>query len=179
MQRLLLSARYLINLAVLSALFGAAAILIYGVIVLAHIIIKMFESREFNVEASKIVSLEFIELIDLLFLGIVLYIIALGLYHLFIDGSLRLPRWLKVEDFEELKIILISVVIVILAINFTGAVVDWNNSATIVNLGLAIGAVLAGLGLILYVRKLPHHHPGEPPSREPNPLPSSDPSQHP
>jgi hypothetical protein len=68
MQRLLLSARYLINLAVLSALFGAAAILIYGVIVLAHIIIKMFESREFNVEASKVVSLEFIELIDLLFL---------------------------------------------------------------------------------------------------------------
>jgi uncharacterized membrane protein YqhA len=153
MQRLLLSARYLINLAVLSALFGAAAILIYGVIVLAHIVIKMFESREFNVEASKIVSLEFIELIDLLFLGIVLYIVALGLYHLFIDGSLRLPRWLKVEDFEELKIILISVVIVILAINFTGAVVDWDHSATIVNLGLAIGAVLAGLGLILYVRK--------------------------
>jgi len=60
MQRLLLSARYLINLAVLSALFGAAAILIYGVIVLIHIVLKLFESREFNVEASKILSLEFI-----------------------------------------------------------------------------------------------------------------------
>jgi len=178
MQRLLLSARYLINLAVLSALFGAAAILIYGVIVLAHIVLKMFESREFNVEASKIVSLEFIELIDLLFLGIVLYIIALGLYHLFIDGSMRLPRWLKIEDFEELKIILISVVIVILAINFTGAIVDWNGSAMIVNLGLAIGAVLAGLGLILFVRKLPHHHPKERHLREEHELPPRDPSLH-
>lgn len=178
MQRLLLSARYLINLAVLSALFGAAAILIYGVIVLAHIVIKMFESREFNVEASKVVSLEFIELIDLLFLGIVLYIVALGLYHLFIDGSLRLPRWLKVEDFEELKIILISVVIVILAINFTGAVVDWNNSAMIVNLGLAIGTVLAGLGLILYVRKLPHQQPEERRPKDLHELHPHDPSLH-
>jgi uncharacterized membrane protein YqhA len=161
MNRLLVSARYLINLAVLSALAGSAVILIYGVIVLFHIIIRVFEAREFTVEASKVVSLGFIELIDLLFLGVVLYIIALGLYHLFIDGSLRLPRWLKVEDFEELKIILVSVVIVILAINFTGVVVDWDGNAAILNLGLAIGAVVAGLGLIFYVRKIPHPHQAE------------------
>jgi uncharacterized membrane protein YqhA len=152
MNRLLLSSRYLVNLAVIAALIGAAAILIYGVFVLGHLVIELFSSRNFTSEAVKNITLGFIQLIDLLFLGVALYIIALGLYHLFIDTSLRLPQWLKIEDFDELKIILLSVVIVILAVNFTGVVVDWDGSGAILNLGLAIAAVIVGLGLILYVR---------------------------
>ncbi|WP_088889650.1 YqhA family protein [Leptolyngbya ohadii] len=158
MNRLLLSSRYLVNLAVIAALVGAAAILIYGVIVLIHLMIELIQSRTFTSEAVKSITLSFIQLIDLLFLGVALYIIALGLYHLFIDTSLRLPRWLKIENFDELKIILLSVVIVILAINFTGVVVDWDGSAAILNLGLAIAAVIAGLGLIFYVRLIASHH---------------------
>jgi uncharacterized membrane protein YqhA len=153
MNRLLLSSRYLVNLAVIVALIGAAAILVYGVVVLIHLIIELVEARVFTVNAVKNITLSFIQLIDLLFMGV----IALGLYHLFIDSSLRLPRWLKIEDFDELKVILMSVVIVILAVNFTGIVVDWDGSAEILNLGLAIAAVIAGLGLILYVRVLSHH----------------------
>ena len=158
MNRLLLSSRYLVNLAVIAALVGSAAILIYGLIVLAHLMIQLINARDFTNEAIKNITLSFIQLIDLLFLGVALYIIALGLYHLFIDSSLRLPRWLKIEDFDELKVILMSVVIVILAVNFTGIVVDWDGSAAILNLGLAIAAVITGLGLILYVRVISSHH---------------------
>lgn len=165
MNRLLLSSRYLVNLAVIAALVGSGAILIYGLIVLAHLMIELINARNFTNEAIKNITLSFIQLIDLLFLGVALYIIALGLYHLFIDSSLRLPRWLKIEDFDELKVILMSVVIVILAVNFTGIVVDWDGTAAILNLGLAIAAVITGLGLILYVRVLSSHHSesGEPP----------------
>jgi uncharacterized membrane protein YqhA len=158
MNRLLLSSRYLVNLAVIAALIGAAAILIYGVFILGHLVIGLFSSRNFTSEAVKNITLGFIQLIDLLFLGVALYIIALGLYHLFIDTSLRLPQWLRIEDFDELKVILVSVVIVILAVNFTGIVVDWDGSAAILNLGLAIAAVITGLGLILYVRMISSHY---------------------
>ncbi|MFM7427526.1 MAG: YqhA family protein [Elainella sp.] len=158
MNRLLLSSRYLVNLAVIAALAGAAAILFYGVIVLIHLMIELINSRTFTSEAIKIITLNFIQLIDLLFLGVALYIIALGLYYLFIDTSLRLPRWLKIDDFDELKLILLSVVIVILAINFTGVVVDWDGSAAILNLGLAIAAVIVGLGFIFYVRLIASRH---------------------
>ncbi|MFM7424000.1 MAG: YqhA family protein [Elainella sp.] len=158
MKSLLSSSRYLINLAVITALAGSFSILIGGVLTAINVIWEMFRSREFTVEASKAVSIGFIEVIDLLFLGIVFYIFAIGLYHLFIDGSLRLPRWLKVEDFEELKIILISVVIVILTINFAGAVVDWDGSSSILQLGLSIALVIAAIGAILYVRKVPKFH---------------------
>lgn len=158
MNRLLLSSRYLVNLAVIAALVGAAAILVYGVIVLGHLMIELISAGNFTREAIKTITLGFIQLIDLLFLGVALYIIALGLYHLFIDSSLRLPHWLKIEDFDELKVILMSVVIVILAVNFTGITVDWDGSAAILNMGLAIAAVIIGLGLILYVRIISHHH---------------------
>jgi uncharacterized membrane protein YqhA len=158
MNRLLLSSRYLVNLAVIAALAGAGAIMVYGLLVLVHLIIELFSSRNFTIEAVKNIMLGFIQLIDLLFLGVALYIIALGLYHLFIDTSLRLPRWLKIEDFDELKVILMSVVIVILAVNFTGIVIDWDGSTAILNLGLAIAAVITGLGLILYVRLISSHH---------------------
>lgn len=157
MNRLLLSSRYLINLAVIAALVGSAAIFLYGVVVLGHLMIELIHARDFTSVAVKMITIGFIQLIDLLFLGVALYIIALGLYHLFIDSSLRLPRWLKIEDFDELKIILMSVVIVILAVNFTGIVVDWDGSAAILNLGLAIAAVITGLGLILYVRVISYH----------------------
>ncbi|WP_416672943.1 YqhA family protein [Egbenema bharatensis] len=108
MNRLLLSSRYLVNLAVIAALVGATAILIYGLFVLAHIMIVLINSHDFTREAINTITLSFIQSIDLLFLSIALYIIALGLYHLFIDRSLRLPNWLKIDDFDELKVILVS-----------------------------------------------------------------------
>lgn len=159
MNRILWASRYLVVLAVLSALVGAAVVLLFGVSVLVHLIIELAQAGSVSGAAMKAISLRFIQLIDLLFLGVALYIVALGLYHLFIDASLRLPRWLKIEDFDELKIILISVVILILVINFTGVVLDWDGSTAILHLGLAVAAVIAALGLILYVRALSFRHP--------------------
>ena len=152
MERLLLSARYLIYLAVGSALVGSAAILIFGAIVTLRNIGGMFLVAEFTTEASKKVALDAIEALDLLFLGVVLYITAIGLYHLFIDSSLRLPRWLVLEEFEDLKVILVSVVMVILVINFASSLLELTNSADVLNLGAGISLIIASIGLIFYVR---------------------------
>jgi uncharacterized membrane protein YqhA len=75
------------------------------------------------------------------------------LYHLFIDSTLPLPRWLKIEEFEELKVTLIGVIAVLLVVNFTGQVLDWDGTPNILALGTEIGLVLAAIGFILYVRK--------------------------
>ncbi len=53
MNRLLLSSRYLVNLAVVAALVGAVAILVYGVIVLVHLIIELIYARNFTGKAIK------------------------------------------------------------------------------------------------------------------------------
>jgi uncharacterized membrane protein YqhA len=153
MKRLLLSARYLIYLAVASALVGSAAILIFGAIVTLRNVGSMFLTAEFTTEASKNVALEAIEALDLLFLGVVLYITAIGLYYLFINSSLRLPHWLVLEEFEDLKVVLTSVVMLLLVINFASSVLELPNAADVFNLGAGISLVIASIGLILYVRR--------------------------
>ncbi|PSR17945.1 hypothetical protein C8255_10050 [filamentous cyanobacterium CCP3] len=166
MGRLLLITRYLIFLAVGSALLGSAAILIFGAIVTLRNVGDMFWVAEFTTEASKKVALNAIEALDLLFLGVVLYITALGLYYLFIDSSLSLPRGLVLEGFEDLKVILVSVVMVILVINFASSLLELTDTADILNLGLGISLVIASIGLILYVRsyKSKKAHPDSLPS---------------
>ena len=79
---------------------------------------------------------------------IVLYIVALGLYDLFIDDKLPMPSWLVIRDIDDLKEKLIGVVIVLLAVTFLSNVVTWNGNPNIVALGAAIGLVLLGLGYV-------------------------------
>jgi len=152
MERLLLNARYLIYLAVASALAGSAAILFFGAIITLRNIGSMFLAAEFTTAASKEVALDAIEALDLLFLGVVLYITAIGLYHLFINPSLRLPGWLVLEEFEDLKVILVSVVMVILVINFASSLLELTDPGDVLSLGAGISLVIASIGLILYIR---------------------------
>jgi uncharacterized membrane protein YqhA len=88
-------------------------------------------------------------MIDLFLLGAVLYIVSLGLYELFIDDKLPTPSWLIVTNLNDLKSILIGVVVVLLAVTFLGYVVTWNGNSNILALGIAVGLVLLALGYLL------------------------------
>jgi len=87
----------------------------------------------------------FIEVADIFLLAVVLYIMALGLYELFIDPNLPLPEWLVVRSLEDLKEKLIGVVVVVLAIFFLGRVIESENPLELLYLGVAIAAVIASL----------------------------------
>jgi uncharacterized membrane protein YqhA len=54
--------------------------------------------HEFGADGAKHVSVEVIILVDLFPLGTVLYVVAVGLYQLFINSNLRTPSWLKITD---------------------------------------------------------------------------------
>ena len=92
-----------------------------------------------------------IEVTDIILLGTVLYIVALGLYQLFIDQTLVLPRWLKVDDLADLKRDLIGVVVVLLGVSFLGEVVNWEGQDDILPLGAGIALVIAALGFNLWL----------------------------
>jgi uncharacterized membrane protein YqhA len=77
--------------------------------------------------------------------------VALGLYQLFIDQSLALPRWLKVNDLSDLKRDLIGVVVVLLGVSFLGEVVNWEGQRELLPLGAAVAVVIAALGFILWL----------------------------
>jgi uncharacterized membrane protein YqhA len=145
LRTILASSRFFIAIAVAGAFLAAVSLITYAAIVVVEHTWQAF-SHEINDENAKTLAVDFIELIDLFLLGTVLYIVALGLYELFIDDQLPMPRWLLIRDLDDLKDKLLGVVIVLLGVTFLGKVVTWNGDQSILYFGIAISSVIAALG---------------------------------
>lgn len=99
--------------------------------------------------AKKEAVLEFIELADVFLLSTVLYIMALGLFELFIDDSLPLPAWLEIHSLDDLKKKLVGVVAVVLAVTFLGSVIKGTEAQALMYEGVGIGAIVVAMGYFL------------------------------
>lgn len=134
LRRILAGSRYLVLIAVFGSFLASVLVLIYGGLAVVSIILEVLAHATFTVEGSKGLAVACIEVIDLFLLGTVLYIVALGLYELFIDEHLPTPSWLVITTLDDLKSKLLGVIIVLLAVTFLAAVVTWDGSMTIVAL---------------------------------------------
>ncbi len=139
----------MVIIAVIGSFLASIVVLIYGGLTVLGIVFNVFTHGLFTVEGAKHLAVECIEVIDLFLLGTVLYIVALGLYELFIDESLPTPDWLVIANLDDLKAKITGVIIVLLAVTFLAEVVTWNGSTNILALGIAVGLVLFALGYIL------------------------------
>lgn len=99
-------------------------------------------------------SVQFLKLIDSILLGTVLYIIALGLFQLFFQPDLPMPDWLRLRNLSELKESVIEVILVLLGVLFVSRAVSWSGGREILDFGLSIAAVVAALGLVLWIGHL-------------------------
>ena len=151
--------RFIIGLAVLGSFVGSAILLVIATISLFNLAwneIVNFDPETLGGRHIDRLAVELIEITDVILLGTVLYIVALGLYQLFIDQNLPLPRWLKVNDLTDLKRDLIGVVVVLLGVSFLGEVVNWEGDRDLLPLGAAIALVIAALGFILWLTPNKH-----------------------
>lgn len=144
-ERLLLRSRYLILIAVVGSFVAATTSLIYGGIQAFLIVANTIASGSVTGKGAKKLALQFIEVVDLLLLGTVFYIIAIGLYELFINKDLPVPAWLHIHDLNDLKNKLISVLIVVMGVLFLGQVIGWDGERDLLPFGAAIGLVIAAL----------------------------------
>lgn len=115
---------------------------------------RLSASSPFGYDNLKELSIVLIQAIDIFLLATVLYIIALGLYELFIDESLDLPNWLEVRTLDDLKGRLLGVIVVILPVTFLGKLVEWRKGQDILWLGLAVGSVMLSIAAIQYIAVL-------------------------
>ncbi|TNF58834.1 MAG: YqhA family protein [Rhodobacteraceae bacterium] len=139
------ASRFLIVLAVLGSLLAATTLLIYGLLEAWFLVTQTIETGEISRKGAKALAIEFIEIVDLFLLGTVFYIIALGLYELFIDTNIRVPDWLTIKTLDDLKNKLIGVVIVVLGVLFLGQVVSWNGETDLLRYGGGVAVVIAAL----------------------------------
>jgi uncharacterized membrane protein YqhA len=142
--RFLASSRYLIFIAVLGTLIGATTLLIYGAVE-TFTVVRGIISPSVDTLKAKGLLLAFIELTDLFLLATVLYVIAIGLFELFVDDRLDLPNWLEIHDLNDLKEKLIGVLIVVMAVLFLGQVVTWDGEQDLLRYGAGIALVIGSL----------------------------------
>jgi uncharacterized membrane protein YqhA len=154
--KLLTGSRFIILIAVIGSALAALASLLYGGAKTIQAIGDILQGV--SDKASKSVIVSFIEVIDLFLIGTVFYIIALGLYELFIDDRLEMPAWLVIRSLDDLKSKLINSIVVIMGVYFLGALVDWNGEASLLVLSGAIALIIGALTLFQFVQTRNNGH---------------------
>lgn len=149
-QCLLARSRYLIIIAVVGSFLAALTLIVYGGIEALVLVVETVTTGTVSSKGAKALALAFIELVDLFLLGTVFYIIAMGLYELFISDAIPLlPSWLEIHDLDDLKDKLASVVVVVMGVLFLGQVVTWDGQRDLLGYGIAIALVIAALTYFL------------------------------
>lgn len=159
MQRVLGGTRFLIVLPVLGLAIAASVFFVFGGFGLIRLLVEIavgafgaiFSASHENATAERgLIIFEVVEYVHLFLVGTVLYITAIGLYQLFIQ-EIKFPNWLKVDSTEELETNLIGVTVVVLAVNFMGAVF-LRGTEGLLDYGAGIALPIAALGLFIGLR---------------------------
>ena len=150
---MLRGSRYLVMAAVFGAIAAAFALFSYGFVRTMLIVWQTLSDPQLSSKGGKLLMLAFIEIFDLFLLGTVLLIMGVSLYTLFVDTRMKLPGWLQANSFDDLKINLVAVVIVVMGVTFLGHVVAWDGETDLLRLGLATSLMTAVLTLFLWVAK--------------------------
>jgi uncharacterized membrane protein YqhA len=155
MTRFLLGTRYLILVPILGLAIAATFFFIFGGISLISLLVELLlDAFGFAKEAVEpgegVIIFEVVEHVHIFLIGTVLYITAVGLYQLFIH-EIDFPEWLKIDNTEELETNLIGVTVVVLAVNFMGAIFV-GGTDNLLQYGAGIALPIAALGVFVALR---------------------------
>lgn len=139
----------------LLTLIAVLGIIIISIAMFCFSFYKIFDlGRMFflgDLDTGKVI-VKSLKAIDSVLLGVIFFIIALGLYELFIEPIEGLPEWFSMKDLDQLKAKMIKVIIVVVAVSFTGRIVTWDGNTNLLGYGIGIGAVIFALSYFLNVK---------------------------
>jgi len=137
--------RFVVGLPVIGLFVGAVTLVVLATVEVGRAVVHAIQGDL----SKKAAVLEFIELADVFLLATVLYIMAMGLYELFIDDDVPVPAWLEIHTLDDLKEKLVGVVIVVLAVQFLGQVIGETDALSLAYKGGGVAAVIAALSYFL------------------------------
>jgi len=144
--------RYVVFVAVIAALAASVALILYQAAVVAEVIIDAVRQGGLFPRSGKSLAVGLIEAMDVFLIAIVALVIGLGLHRLFVDETMPLLRWLKIDDLEDLKGHLISIVIAVIAVLFLRQAVERAGDLDLLKLSAALALMIAALVLFLSMR---------------------------
>jgi len=143
--------RVIVIIPVIVLLLSALASFVYGTDVFIRSVTSFVRKPELTSH-----NLGFLLLLtDLFLVGATLMIAAFGFYELFIGRidangpGMRLPGWLKMDDLNDLKARVISMIILVAAVTFTDVVVEYRAGLETLYLGGGVALVIAALTAFL------------------------------
>jgi uncharacterized membrane protein YqhA len=152
LQRALGFTRYVVFVAVVAALAASIALILYEAAVVAEVIFNAVKQGGFQLTSGRALAVGLIEAIDVFLIAIVALVIGLGLHRLFVDETMPLPRWLKIDDLEDLKGYLVSIVIAVLAVLFLRQAVERAGDLDLLRLAGALALMIVAMVLFLAMR---------------------------
>jgi uncharacterized membrane protein YqhA len=149
--------RYLVLIPILGLAIAAAAMFAFGGLGLIVFVIRSIGESSSGHGAVILPIFGLLEFVHQFLIGTVLYITAMGLFQLFIQ-DVPLPQWMKTESAEDLETNLVGVTVVVLAIEFLGAVFS-GRQENLLTYGAGVALPIAALALFLGAKHLSHRHP--------------------
>ena len=148
MRPILRVSRYFLVVTVVGCIVMFGVVTIYAALAVGSAVLKIHFGGYALTDIATVTVSAF-KILDLFLLGTILYIVALGLTALFLDAEAALPRWFKVRELQDLKIIVSQSVVVVLLVAFLGDVLEWENGTDIAFVGGGVAAVIAAIALML------------------------------
>ncbi len=148
--------RYLAIVPILGLAIAAATMFGIGGLGLITFIIRSVTELSGGHTNEVLPIFELLEYVHQFLIGTVLYITAMGLYQLFIQ-EVPLPVWMKTESSEDLENNLIGVTVVVLAIEFLGAVFS-GREENLLEYGAGIALPIAALALFIGMKHIARRH---------------------
>lgn len=139
---------------------GLALVSVLGILALSigvfgyslYEISKVLKLIVSNTTGEEQLILKALKSVDLVLIGVVFFIMGVGLFELFISPIDNLPEWLVIKDIDQLKSMLIKVIIVVMGVSFCGKIVTWNGTTDLMGYGLGLGVVIYALSFFLKVK---------------------------
>jgi uncharacterized membrane protein YqhA len=144
--RMVASSRFFVLVATISLFLAFMAVMVSTIIVTVTTILHAIGG---DLTQNEMIG-KLIKQADYALLATVLYVLALGLYSLFVDDRAPMPRWLRIGDLGHLKELLAGVVVVAIAVIYLGLALTWNGVSDLLAPGVGSAAVIAALALFLW-----------------------------
>lgn len=142
MGRIFTFSRWMVIMPVIGSFVAGISILVLSTIRLIQVLVDTIMVAEISSKVLKSLVLGMLEVIDIYLLGIVFYLISMGLYELFFDENVALPGWLEINSLDDLKSKLVSAVILVILVQFLGLVLSGPGDSSLLSPGAAIAVVI-------------------------------------
>jgi len=142
---------WLFSLAVIGTGIISAILFLYGFLLSLAMAFQAIAAFTLDITIVKTFLGTSVQIIDIFLVATVFYLISLGLYELFIAKA-PLPGWVEIRNLDDLKTKLLGLTVIALAVIFLGAALTLSEGTSILELGAAVGIMIAAISCYLWVK---------------------------